>query len=322
MNNASWMVGKFGVMVHFLASTQPKTGYIKKNINQMADEFDIPGFIAKVVEIGASWIIFPFGQNEGKYWSYNTVIEHYHPDSCSKRDLVFEIAVEAKKHGLRFIGYLPTELDDNTATMRSAFGWDLSSDKKIFMERWTNVVKYYSLKFGTLMDGWWFDGNYDASKKSFKRTHDWNNDRFDEESWFSAAHAGNPQRIVAMCNGANQMEYVFEQEEYLQGESFGPDKALISKVLNGDDSKLYPWKFDSNHKQWHTLIWLDCFWGHCEKPGKIEPPRFSDEELFEYAKSCLTKQGAITWNIGIYEDSSLAEDTVNQILRLQKYLNQ
>ena len=322
MNRASWMSGKYGVMVHFLAGTQPRSGYNKKTANQMADGFDIPDFISKLKQIGASWIIFPFGQNEGKYWSYNAVIEQYHPDSCSKRDLVFELAVEAKKQGLKFIGYLPTELDDNIATIRNAFGWDLSSDKKIFMERWTEVVRYYSEKFGTLMDGWWFDGNYDSSKKSFKRTHDWNNDRFDEASWFAAARSGNPQRIVAMCNGANQMEYVFEQEDYLPGESFGPDQNLINNVLNDDDSKLYPWEFGSTPKQWHTLIWLDCFWGHCEKPGKIAPPRFTDEKLFEYAKSCLSKQGAITWNIGIYEDSSLAEDTVNQLLRLRKYLYQ
>lgn len=320
MRKAAWMAGKYGIMVHFLANTMPKDGTVKLTPDEMADLFNVKQFVAEAKAMGAAWILFPFGQNEGWYWSYNAVLEKYHPGSCSKRDLVLELAIETKKQGMRFIGYFPTELDDNIPTIRSAFGWDLSPDKKEFMERWTEVVKYYSEKFGTLMDGWWFDGNYNSAEKKFKRTHDWNNDRFNEEEWFAAARKGNPNRITAMCNGANHMGYVFEQEEYLPGESFGPDKKLIEKFLNGDDSRLYPWEYDSNPKQWHTLIWLDCFWAHTDRPGEIPPPKIKDETLFDYAKICLNKMGAITWNIGIYEDSSMAEKTVEQILKLKDFL--
>ena len=321
MKKAAWMSGKYGIMVHFLANSQPKNGNCKLSPNQMADNFNVRKFVSEAKSMGAHWIIFPFGQNEGWYWSYNSVIEKYHPGSCSKRDLALEIAIETKNQGMRFIGYFPTELDDNISTMRSAFGWDLSPDKKIFMERWTEVVAYYSDKFGSLMDGWWFDGNYDSSLKKFKRTHDWDNSRFQEEQWFLAARKGNPNRITAMCNGANDMKYVFEQEEYLPGESIGPDKTWIEKYNNGDDSNFYPWDYASNPKQWHTLIWLDCFWAHTEHPGEILPPKFSDNVLFPYAKTCLNQKGAITWNIGIYEDSSLAEDTVAQIHRLNDFLH-
>jgi len=320
MSKAAWMAGNYGIMAHFLSNTAPRGGTQKMTVDQMADCFDVEKFVLSVKQMGGKWIIFPFGQNTGYYWSYNAVIEKYHPGSCSKRDLVLELAIEAKRQGLRFIGYLPTEVDSNCPTFRSAFGWELSADKKVFMERWTEVVRYYAKKFGPLMDGWWFDGNYVAAEKSFLRTKDWDNNRFDEDSWFAAARAGNPDRITAMNNGANRMKYVFEQEEYLSGESFGPDRDMIEKHLDGEAHLLYPWDYDSREKQWHILIWLDCFWMHCGKPGEIEPPRFSDEILFDYAKTCLDKKGGITWNIGIYEDSTLAEKTVAQITRLKEML--
>lgn len=320
MGKATWMAGNYGIMVHFLSHIAPRSGSKKMTVDQMADQFDVKKFVCSVKQMGGKWIIFPFGQNTGHYWSYNAVIEKYHPGSCSKRDLVLELAVEAKQQGLRFIGYFPTEVDGNTPAIRDAFGWDLSADKKVFMERWTQVIRYYAEKFGTLLDGWWFDGCFNAAEKTYLRTNDWDNRRFDEESWFAAARAGNPDRITAMNKGSNRVEYVFEQEEYLPGESAGPDQKLIEKHLGGRTDHLYPWDYASREKQWHTLIWLDCFWMHCGEPGEIEPPRFSDETLFDYAKTCLDKKGGITWNVGIYEDSSLAEKTVAQIVRLKEML--
>ncbi len=322
MGNATWMAGNYGIMVHFLPHIAPRSGTEKMTFDQMAEHFDVKGFVRSVKQMGGKWIIFPFGQNTGHYWSHNAVIEKYYPGCCSKRDLVLELAIEAKREGLRFVGYLPLEMDSNIPTIRSAFGWDLSADKKVFMERWTQVVRYYAEKFGTLLDGWWFDGCYNAAEKTYLRTNDWDNRRFDEDKWFAAVRAGNPDRISAMNMGSNSVRYVFEQEEYLTGESSGPEQEMIEKLQDGEINHLYPWDYDSHKKQWHALIWLDCFWMHCGKSGEIEPPRFSDEVLFDYAKTCLDKKGGITWNIGIYEDGTLAEKTVAQIERLKAKLEE
>ncbi|MFA7636737.1 MAG: alpha-L-fucosidase [Monoglobales bacterium] len=307
MRKAHWMAGNYGVMVHYLPEAMPCGGPKKMTVNEMADNFDVKAFVKELKDMGASWVIFPFGQNSGYYWSYNVEIEKRIPGICTRRDLAFELAVEIKKQGLRFIAYFPTEVDDNVKMIRYAFGWDLSPDKKVFMERWMKVVKYYGEKYGDLLDGWWFDGNYDTKIKTFKRTLDWNNSRFDEKAWFEAARAGNPDRITAMNDGANQMTYVFEQEEYIGGES--------SRNL-----EFYPWDYESREKQWHALICVDTSeWFHYQE-GKIAPPKFSDEELFEYTKKCLDKKGGITWNIGIYEDGTMAEESVAQIKRLKESL--
>ena len=72
--------------------------------------------------------------------------------------------------------------------------------------------------------------------------------------------------------------------------------------------------------QWHCLVWLDCFWAHWEKAGEIAPPRFTDEELWDFYKECRNRNGAVTWNIGIYQDGTLAEKTVEQVVRLKERL--
>ena len=307
MRKAEWMSGKYGIMVHYLPGIYSYKDCGKcMTCNEMADDFDVVKFVDEVKNMGADWIIFPFGQNSGFYWSYNAVIEKYMPNICSKRDLVFEIAVEAKRRGLKFIAYLPSEVDANTALLRAAFGWDLSADKKVFMERWTEVVRYYALKFGDLLDGWWIDGCYNSTEVDSCRTNDWTSERFDERKWFEALRAGNENRITAMNNGANRMSYVFDREEYLPGEC--------------DDLGKYPWDYNSTQKQWHTLIWLDCFWMH-KKKGKIEPPRFSDEDLAAYLKKCFEKKGAVTMNIGIYENGTLAPETVKQIHNIKERIS-
>ena len=314
MSRAKWMTGNYGIGVHYLSHLHHPDG-TKKDFNEMAKEFDVESFVDEMEKMGAKWVLFPFGQNSGYYWSENPYIEKYMPNRCSKRDLVYDIAVALQKKDIRLIAYIPTEFDEQPEEMRNAFDWDKSLDKKDFMEKWMKVISYYGEKFGSLISGWWYDGNYNSVYKSFKRTHGWDNSRFDKEKWIAATKAGNPERVFAMCNGANHMSYVMEEEEYLAGE--------LSEGLTK-----FPWDVDYNYcnpdlqKQWHAFITTDCFWmwNYEEKPEGIPLPRFKDAEIFNYAEKCLDKGGAITFNIGIYGDGSLAQPTVEQIIRTKNYL--
>ncbi len=311
MGKAEWMSGKYGVMVHYLSRVLSQDGSKKMTPDEMADNFDVKAFADSVQKMGASWVIFPIGQNSGYYWSENPYVEEKIAGRCTKRDLIMDIANELTQRDIRFIAYLPTEMDAQAEDMRKAFGWDLSSDKKEFMANYVPVVKYWAQKLGTKLSGWWFDGNYTASEKGFLRTHDWDNNRFNKEEWMAAAKAGNPDAIVAMCTGANHMGSVYEDEEYLPGEA--------------NELNKYPWDYDSTEKQWHMLTWLDCFWAF--SAGAAMPdPKYSNKQLYEYVRECLDKKGAVTLNIGIFEDGTLAEKTVAQVEGLKvavsnKYYN-
>lgn len=305
MSEIKWMQNRYGVMVHYLSNTKPKEEPGFQSWDEMTAAFDVNAFADEIERMGAGWVIFPFGQNTGKYCSYNSHLENAVPGSCSKRDLMWELSQELHKRDIRLIAYLPAEMDSNTEELREKFGWDLDlCDKSVFQKRYTEVIREWAQRFGTLIDGWWYDGCYNSYEKDFLRTQGWSNERFDYEDFKAASCAGNPDAVIAMCPGAEKMKYAFREQDYLAGEAntlnHKPEAALIDGM------------------QWHCLVWLDCKWGHWEKAGKIEAPRFTDEELWSFYDGCHSVGGAVTWNIGIYQDGSLAEETVEQLVRLRE----
>lgn len=307
---AHWMkeAKHFGVMVHYISKTQPRSGEHEQDFNRMIDGFNLDKFMNQLKYTGADWLIFTLGQNTGYYCSYNRYLEGIAPGFCSRRDLGLEIAVRVKEADMKFIAYLPAEVDGNEK-LRGPFGWDLHpSDKSEFMIRYMAFVKDYAVKFGHLLDGWWFDGCYNTSEKKFTRTKGWDNSRFDRDLWFTNARSGNPKAAISMNPGANNMEYVFDIEDYLAGEAlFG----------------IYPPEHLPNGMQPHVLFWMDCKWGHYwHGPGEIEVPKVSEEELYEFIAACKQMGAAATINIGIYEDGSLAEESVEMLHSVSKRLDE
>ncbi len=306
MGAVQWMQEKgYGIMVHYLSNIMPENGKGFKDWNEMTDAFPVEKFVNEVERMGAGWVIFPFGQNTGKYCSCNSILEKAVPGCCSKRDLMWELAMQLKRRDIRLIAYLPSEMDSNTKELREKMGWDIDlKDKTVFQIKYQEVIREWAERFGTLLSGWWFDGCYNSLEKDFLRTQGWSNERFNYKEWKKAACAGNPDAVIAMCPGAEKMQYAFREQDYLAGEANSlnhrPDDALIDGM------------------QWHCLVWLDCKWGHWDKAGKIEKPRFTDKELYDFYEGCRKVKGAVTWNIGIYQDGKLAEDTVEQIVRLKK----
>ena len=299
------MSGKYGIMVHYLSHIANAEGKKELSVEEMADRFDVKSFADSIEKMGASWVIFPIGQNTGYYWSENPFIEERIQGRCTKRDLIFDLADELYNRGIKLIAYLPVEVDFQEEDIRKAFRWNESPDRKEFMKIWTSVVRYYAEKLGKRLNGWWFDGAYDAAEKDFTVTKDWNNKRFVKSEWFDAAKAGNSDAVISMNTGADIMGYVFEEEEYLGGEV--------------NDLTHFPWDYESMDKQWHALTYLDCFWMLAE--GNTMPePRFTDDELCGYVMECLNKKGAVTLNIGIDENGILAYKTVEQICRLKSFL--
>ena len=304
MGAIAWMQkGPFGIMVHFIKETMPKEGEVLTDWNKIIDRFDVKRLCDDIVSTGAKWLIFTFGQNNGYYCSPNAELERLIPGRCSRRDLMRELCENLTARDIRVIAYLPSEVDGQKEEMRAALGWDLDPvDKSVFQERYRKIIGAWSVSLGKLLSGWWFDGCYNAQDKPFLRTREWSNRRFDINEWLASVKAGNPESVVAMNTGANNFELLFPYLDYLAGET--------------NDLKTVPQGPLYNGAQWQALTYLDCLWGHVKVVGPIKPPRFSDEELFAWILACHIRGGAVTLNIGIYQDSTLAEATLAQVRRL------
>ena len=113
--DTEWLAGRYGLMVHYLLPKVygPDNEY-SEDINELADHFDLDGFMADFDASGADWLIFTIGQNTGFYSSPNSVLDSYAgAGHATRRDLVYEIAQAVKRRGKRFIAYLPCEVNSN-----------------------------------------------------------------------------------------------------------------------------------------------------------------------------------------------------------------
>jgi hypothetical protein len=50
----------------------------------------------------------------------------------------------------------------------------------------------------------------------------------------------------------------------------------------------------------------------------MEPPVYSDLELVGFLHSCIKVGGAVTFNVGVYQEGHLGDETVKQIERVGK----
>ena len=208
----SWLADfGFGTMHHFLIYPPGKTEQEKsEGMNRIVDGFDVQAFMNDFDRSGADWLIFTIGQNSSYYCAPNSVLDERLPGHTSRRDLIQEIGSEVKKRNKRFILYLPAETRHNTPEMeliRRAFGWK-PGDQSEFRTRYTAFIREYSERYGTMVDGWWFDGSQ-VDRSVFG----------DFSEWLAACRAGNPGAIVAFNPGPALKEFG-EHEDYMAGEIF------------------------------------------------------------------------------------------------------
>lgn len=309
MGGIDWMrAGPFGAMVHWTDKTMPRSGAPERDWALRVERFPAEGLAESLQEAGAEWLIFTVG-HFGDFCAPNGEIERLYPGHCSRRDLVRELGEALHRRGMRLIVYFQTEVNHEAEDMRKAFRWDDDpADKSEFQRLWTGVLKAYALRWGDGIDGWWFDSCYDSNTMRFlSAPAGWDNRRFgDGSAWLAAARAGNPKAVVAMNPGVACLRHeavLASGEDYLAGESNTLDVRPVSALQEG--------------RQWHGLVWIDCPWGHFGAPGEIPPPRFSDDELFGYLEECHGRGGAVTFNIGIYEDGKPAEKSLLQLARMR-----
>ena len=301
--------GPFGMMVHYLKGIFPKNGEPNPDFSQAVNHFDVQRFADDVANTGARWLIFTFGQNPGFYVSPNSYLESLISGCCSQRDLVAEIADAMHARGLKFIAYLPAEIDLQSEALRQALGWeDDDPTKAVFQARYMKMIQCWSEQHGDRIDGWFFDGCYVAKEKGFMRTHNWDNSRFDADAWAAAIRAGNPNAVFTMNGGVGYLHHILDNQNFVSGEfndlSFLPDGPTSFGMQN------------------QVLTWIDCFWMHNQEPGEMPPPRYTDEALFAFVAHHRRVGSAVTLNVGIYEDGTLAPRTLEQLTRLSDHLAQ
>lgn len=338
ISRTDWMVqGKFGLMVHWLAPGPPaEYGSTRSNLNEAVNFFDMRRFLRDFKRSGADWLIFTIGQNSGYYASPNPVLDRLAgPGRCPRRDLVSEIAEGVKSLGKRFIAYLPVEVAGQSIEIQQAFSWNPQDGtaQEDFQRRYCEFIAAYAQRLDTALDGWWFDGAY--TWPVFHSRHlraDW---------YLDAARAGNPQAAVAFndgsfCTGITQP--VVPGQDYLAGETEVLVEGRVRLGRAPDAPLLLPAEHPDQPPpgcRWHALVPIDCMWAHGSgfynwqnspytihptEPGVMEPPIYPTADLRKLVQEFKQAGGAVTFNVGVFQEGGLGNKTVEQLMELSKNL--
>ena len=345
---SEWMKGKYGIMVHWLApyydttkknkTPLPEKGVFKSDLNEAVNGFDVKRFMKDFDRSGAEWLIFTIGQNTGTYASPNSVIDSLAGKGHTpKRDLVLEIEKAVKKRGKRFIAYLPCEIRINES-LHKGFAWntELNTDQSQFQRLYLLAVREWAVRFGTNLDGWWFDGCYPNFPIFDNKYMKW-------EAWYTAARAGNRDAVLTYNDGSylvSIIKPIVPEHDYLSGEQLVIIDGKLRLGLKKEGYKLYlPETAYVGRTSClnHTLLAIDAYWGHSSDSGKfpewanypykanqiptpdgMEPPAYSDKELQLFVKNYTDIGGAVTLNVGIFQEGHIGKLTLKQLQYLKK----
>jgi hypothetical protein len=323
-NRAAWMAqATFGVMTHYLVEPKGNSAVERRvDLNRIVDHFDLDRFIEQFQATGADWLIFTIGQNKSCLCSPNPFLEGKDPIQASRRDLVMEIGQRLHTIGKRLIVYLPS-CENAEVAMKEALDFDAAG----YDDRYFEMIRQYSVKFGMLHDGWWFDSCGPHPDEYWLR-------------YLAAARAGNPDAAVAFsgaefCGGPitpicmladyHAGEIHMLEDSKIRIDFLGPPGVDIVVTAQGKLRKrgraahyYLPKAPLINGMQWHGLLPIDLTFNPAI-PNQF--CHYTDKELLVFVRSVKSVGGAITINVPIEtETGHIPDDSHSQLVRLSKAL--
>ena len=307
-DRTAWMrTAHWGVMTHYLADWRAKADGGTMSVerwNALVDHFDTETLANQLLGVGAGYYQISIGQNSGYYLSPNSVYDRLVgivPSKCSRRDLVADLAAVLQTRGIKLMVYLlraPREGDHVAAT---ALSYHRGPDRnREFQEKWQLVIREWSVRWGTTVAGWWFDGCY------------WPNTMYRSPggpnftTFAAAARAGNPSAVVAFNPGVVYRTIsLCRDEDFTAGEIDKPELWTPKRVEHGvvDGAQI------------HVLSYLGQTWG-------MGAPRFTDEQAIAFSRKVAAVGGIITWDVPIQAGGTISKAFYGQLAAIGRAMAQ
>ena len=284
--NTDWFVKEgYGLMFHWTSQSVGRDGFIKPFDLAVAD-FDLDAFVTMVESTGAGYVLFTVGHAEPYCPAPLTSWEKYHPGHTTRRDLIAEMSDALRVEGIKLMCYFPTHVVAKRGQV----------DGKTFEMINHDVMTEFGQRYGEKVLGYWFDGWYQCFEEypdvSFP-------------DFFKACKAGYPDRLIAL----NSWVYpaVTEWQEYWAGENASPVKIPRNGTYErGPGAGL----------QFQSLLIMEPYW--VQKKTEMPDPRFTIDKLSSYIKDCMENGGVVTINLGIYQDGTIGEKSLEVMQGVRK----
>ena len=269
----------YGLMFHWTSQSVGKDG-THKPYAQAVDDFDVKRFAEMVEETGAGYVLLTIGHAQSYCPGPINAWEKYHPGKTTRRDLIAEMADALNAKGIKLMCYL------NAASLTR---YPKTSEEE-FTRIMTEVVTEFGEHYKEKVAGYWFDCCYQAKEKY---------PGFSFREFFKTCKAGNPNRIVAL----NSWIYpnVSEWQEFWAGETGDP----VGLPVNGATPERGP----GAGLCYQALLIMEPYW--VQEKVAMPSPKFTAQRLGDYISQCMANGGAVTINLGIYQDGSVDPKAVD-----------
>jgi len=294
----------FGIMVHYLSSNivQDKGS---KEWNDAVDSFNTDDFALKASEAGAGFIMFTLGQNSGYYCSpnaaFDSIVGTNRGDLCSRRDLPMDLIKSLKKYNIPLILYLPSNPPISNKLVSEKFRYSFGKDSATSQYNQPileNMIREWSLRYGTAVKGWWFDGLY--SWNNIKSTRMDMSLRHNISTHTLAAKAGNKNSIVTYNYGFGKIQVNTPYCDYSSGEKMTIDEYPASRWVEPG-------------VQWFLFTYLGEKWGG-------HGSQFKTEDLVEKAKQIVQNEGVLCLEVVVNAKGEILPHHLEQIKAVGKGL--
>jgi len=295
-SSAKWLAdAQYGLMFQWGQWGYPEHGEAKP-WPKMIDDFNIEKFADMVKSTGAGYVIWSPVWRSFYFPAPIQSIEQVMPGHTSKRDLISELADALNRRGIKLMLYFN---GSSLTNFRGADPNQVGADAQ-FRKSWVAITTEVGERYGKRIAGWFIDEGWYPSP-------------FEQEN--RALKAGYPGRIVSFNDWIRPRTTDFQDIEF--GEGFNG--------LNDGAGKLFPdgppvggdgVYVEGPHKglQAHGMFVLDGpDWGIWHSDTTIVKPKFTSEQMVEMAKNAKAHHVAISFDILMYEDGSVAPASLDAI---------
>jgi Alpha-L-fucosidase len=295
--NTDWFVkAGYGAMFHWTDFTQPREG-TKKLYPDAVDAFDVDAFAGLISEMGAAYVIFTLNHAHPHCPAPIHAWESVHPGWTTRRDLIGDIASALEKPGIRLILYINSPVLTNFGKTGETGLYELTFSEEQFTEIHKNVLSEIGSRYGEKLAGYWFDSWY-QSLAAYPDV--------PVEAIYRYCKVGNPGRITAFNFWI--FPVLTPWQDYWAGELNALQDPFESRYIQRGAGAGF---------QAHGMISMLESWVHSET-SPIPPPQFSAEDLIAHVKSNMEHQAVTTINIGIYQDGTIEQSSLDMMRQLRR----
>ena len=284
--SAEWLSkAGYGLMFHWTSQSIGTNGTIKP-FDQAVADFPLDQFVEMVAATGAGYVLFTVGHAQAYCPAPLSSWGKYHPGKTTKRDLIAEMAQALNAKGIKLMCYFPTHV----------VGKFRSSSSTEFTQMTTDILKEFGERYGENVVGYWFDGFYQC----FEKYPD-----FSFRDFFKVCKAGNSERIISV----NSWIYpnVTEWQDYWAGETASP----VALPVNGTNAR-----GPGQGLRYQALLIMEPYW--VQQKVEMPKPQFDAQKLGDYISGCMKNGGAVTINLGIYQDGSVDPRAVDVLKEVRE----